>query len=123
MPQQTLGLDRVFHALADPTRRAVVERLGTGPAGTSELARPFEMALPSFIQHLDVLEAVGLVASTKEGRVRTYRLTPKPLEAAQDWLAAQRELWERRLDQFDEYVRTLSPDNRPTDDREDRRQP
>jgi DNA-binding transcriptional ArsR family regulator len=111
MPQQSAGLDRVFHALADPPRRAVVERLGTGPAGTSELARPFEMALPSFIQHLDVLEGVGLVASTKEGRVRTYRLTPQPLDAAQDWMAAQRELWERRLDQFDEYVRTLAPDN------------
>jgi DNA-binding transcriptional ArsR family regulator len=112
MPQQLLGrepadIDRVFQALADPTRRAVVERLGRGPAATSELARPFTMALPSFIQHLDVLEKVGLVASTKEGRVRTYRLTPQPLEAAEGWMAAQRALWERRLDQFDDYVRTL----------------
>ena len=100
-------LNRVFQALADPTRRAVVERLGRGPAPTSELARPFAMALPSFIQHLDVLESVGLVASRKEGRVRTYRLTPRPLQAAEDWMTAQRKVWERRLDQFDEYVRTL----------------
>ncbi|HEY8526675.1 MAG TPA: metalloregulator ArsR/SmtB family transcription factor [Acidimicrobiales bacterium] len=107
MPQQVADLNRVFQALADPTRRAVVERLGRGPAPTSELARPFAMALPSFIQHLDVLESVGLVASRKEGRVRTYRLTPRPLQAAEDWMTAQRKVWERRLDQFDEYVRTL----------------
>lgn len=107
MPQQVADVDRVFRALADPTRRKVVERLGLGPAATSELARPFAMALPSFIQHLDVLEDVGLVTSTKEGRVRTYRLTPEPLEAAEDWMAAQRQQWERRLDQFDDYVRAL----------------
>jgi DNA-binding transcriptional ArsR family regulator len=112
MPQQLVDIepvdiDRVFHALADPTRRAVVERLGLGPAATSELARPFTMALPSFIQHLEVLEKVGLVTSAKEGRVRTYRLTPQPLEAAEDWMAAQRQLWEHRLDQLDDYVRTL----------------
>jgi DNA-binding transcriptional ArsR family regulator len=105
--EQPVEVDRVFHALADPTRRAVVERLGLGPMATSELARPFAMALPSFIQHLDVLEQVGLVASEKRGRVRTYRLTPRPLDAAEDWMAAQRRLWERRLDQFDDYVRTL----------------
>jgi DNA-binding transcriptional ArsR family regulator len=107
MPQRTADLGRVFHALADPTRLAVVERLGRGPVATSELARPFDMALPSFIQHLEVLEKAGLVASTKAGRVRTFRLTPEPLEAAEDWMSAQRRLWERRLDQFDEYVRTL----------------
>jgi DNA-binding transcriptional ArsR family regulator len=100
-------LDRLFQALADPTRRAVVERLGRGPVATSELARPFAMALPSFLQHLDVLERAGLVSSTKEGRVRTYRLTPQPLEVVEDWMTTQRRLWERRLDRFDEYVRTL----------------
>jgi DNA-binding transcriptional ArsR family regulator len=93
--------------LADPTRRAVVERLGRGPAATSELARPFDMALPSFLQHLGVLEEVGLVTSKKDGRVRTYRLTPRPLQAVEDWMTTQRRLWDRRLDQFDEYVRTL----------------
>lgn len=107
MPQQLVDLDRVFQALADPTRRAVVERLGRGPAATSELARPFDMALPSFIQHLEVLEKVGIVASKKQGRVRTYRLTPEPIEAAEGWMATQHRLWERRLDQFDDYVRTL----------------
>lgn len=105
-------LDRLFHALADPTRRAVVERLGIGPAPTSELARPFPMALPSFLQHLDVLEHAGLVTSEKRGRVRTYRLTPRPLASAQDWLARQRDLWERRLDRFDAYVRTLKETDR-----------
>jgi DNA-binding transcriptional ArsR family regulator len=107
VPQQPAEVDRVFQALADPTRRAVVERLGRGPAATSKLARPFAMALPSFLQHLDVLEKVGLVTSRKEGRVRTYRLTPHPLQAAEDWMTTQRRLWERRLDQFDDYVRTL----------------
>jgi DNA-binding transcriptional ArsR family regulator len=107
MPQQAAVLDRLFQALADPTRRAVVERLGHGPAATSELARPFGMALPSFIQHLEVLEKVGLVTSTKAGRVRTYRLTPEPMRAAESWMTTQRQLWERRLDQFDAYVRTM----------------
>jgi DNA-binding transcriptional ArsR family regulator len=96
--------DDVFRALADPTRRAVIERLGVGPASTSELARPFGMALPSFAQHLAVLERCGLVASSKEGRVRTYRLTPEPLERAGSWLAEQREHWTRRLDQLDAHL-------------------
>ena len=107
MPQQVAELDRLFQALSDPTRRAVVERLGDGPAATTELARPFAMALPSFLQHLDVLEKAGLVTSQKTGRVRTYTLTPEPLQEAEDWMTNMRTLWERRLDQFDEYVRTL----------------
>jgi len=107
VPQQPATLDRLFQALADPTRRAVVERLGQGPAATSELARPFAMALPSFLQHLDVLERAGLVSSAKAGRVRTFQLTPRPLEVVEDWMTTQRRLWERRLDQFDEYVHTL----------------
>lgn len=107
MPQQVADLNRVFQALADPTRRAIVERLGRGPAATSELAAPFPMALPSFLQHLDVLTKVGLVTSRKEGRVRTFRLTPRPLQVVEDWMTTQRQLWERRLDQFDNYVRTL----------------
>jgi len=107
MPNQSLALDRVFHALGDPTRRAVLRRLGDGPAAVSELARPFDMALPSFTQHLDVLEACGLVRSRKAGRVRTYRLVPKPLQAAEHWMVAQRRLWERRLDQLDAYLLEL----------------
>jgi DNA-binding transcriptional ArsR family regulator len=112
MPQQAATLDHLFQALADPTRRAVVERLGRGPAATTELARPFPMALPSFLQHLEVLERAGLVRSTKEGRVRTFWLTPRPLHAVDDWMASQRRLWARRLDQFDDYVRTLKETNR-----------
>jgi DNA-binding transcriptional ArsR family regulator len=107
MPNQQAELDLVFRALADPTRRAVVERLGAGPAATSELARPFAMALPSFTQHLEVLERGGLVTSVKQGRVRTYCLAPEPLAVAEHWMATQREHWERRLDQLDDYLTQL----------------
>jgi len=109
MPQQTVELDQVFQALADPTRRQVVEQLGSGSASTSQLAEPFSMALPSFIQHLSVLERAGLVTSTKRGRVRTYELVPAALGVADGWLAEQRRLWERRLDQLDDLLRTLDP--------------
>lgn len=104
MPYQVARLDRVFRALADPTRRAVVERLGAGPAAVTELARPFGMALPSFTQHLAVLEESGLVRSRKRGRVRTYQLSAKPLAAAERWMTSQRALWERRLDQLDRLL-------------------
>jgi DNA-binding transcriptional ArsR family regulator len=107
MPKQRVELDQVFQALADPTRRKVIERLVSGPASTSELAEPFEMALPSFTQHLAVLERAGLVTSTKTGRVRTYRLAPAALDVADGWLADQRRTWERRLDQLDEFLATL----------------
>lgn len=106
MPNQ-LRLDGVFRALADPTRRAVLQRLGRGPAPVSELAQPFAMALPSFMQHLEVLEECGLVRSRKVGRVRTIRLVPEPLKKAERWMAAQRALWERRLDQLDAYLEEL----------------
>lgn len=104
MPNQHAQLDRVFHALGDPTRRAVVRRLGSGPAAVGELARPFKMALPSFTQHLAVLEKSGLVTSRKEGRQRIYKLAPAPLKAAEKWMLEQRALWEQRLDQLDEYL-------------------
>ena len=110
MPQQTVELDQVFQALADPTRRLVVEQLGSGSASTSQLAEPFSMALPSFIQHLSVLERAGLVTSTKRGRVRTYELVPAALGIADGWLAEQRRLWERRLDQLDDLLNTLPAD-------------
>jgi len=100
-------IDGIFRALADPTRRRVVERLNRSPASVSELAQPFEMALPSFIEHLRVLEGCGLVRSQKIGRIRTYELAPEPLKLAENWLAEQRASWERRLDQFDAYVMTL----------------
>lgn len=105
MPNQATDLGRVFQALADPTRRAVLERLAGGPAAMSDLAQPFRMALPSFAQHLDVLEDCGLVRSSKEGRVRTYRIAPQAMKAAEGWLAKQRALWTRRLDQLDDYLK------------------
>jgi len=107
-----MRLDRVFRALSDPTRRAVLERLARGPAPVSELAQPFRMALPSFAQHLDVLEDCGLVRSRKSGRVRTYRLVPKPLETASLWMDAQRAHWERRLDRLDDYLNKMKEHKR-----------
>ncbi|MEV4119925.1 metalloregulator ArsR/SmtB family transcription factor [Micromonospora sp. NPDC049645] len=113
MAKQVGGtLDGVLHALSDPTRRQVVERLAQGPATTSELARPFDMALPSFTQHLHVLERSGLVTSDKQGRVRTYRLAPEPLEHLDSWLAAQRARWTRRLDQLDSLLYDLKEQQR-----------
>lgn len=107
MPNQLVELDLVFQALADTTRRSVIERLASGAASTSELAASSDMALPSFTQHLGVLERAGLVTSTKTGRVRTYRLAPAPLEQADRWLVDQRRLWERRLDQLDDFLTTI----------------
>jgi DNA-binding transcriptional ArsR family regulator len=107
VPNQSTQLDRVFRALADPTRRAVLERLNRGVASMTELARPFTMSLPSFAQHLDALERCGLVRSRKAGRVRTYRLAPARLRVAEHWLERQRQHWQRRLDQLDAYVTTL----------------
>jgi DNA-binding transcriptional ArsR family regulator len=104
---QFADVDEVFHALSNPTRRKVVERLSTGPATVSELAAPFDMQLPSFVQHLSVLEQSRLVKSTKHGRVRTYELAPERFKVVDDWLAERRQLWEARLDRFDEYVKQL----------------
>jgi len=100
-------IDSVFRALADPTRRRVLERLGRSPASVSELAAPFKMALPSFVEHMKVLEGSGLVRSRKSGRVRTYHLAPKRLELAEHWLTKQRALWEQRLNQLDDYLLAL----------------
>ena len=105
-------IDSVFRALSDPTRRRVLERLSRSPASVSELAAPFDMALPSFVEHLGILEGCGLVSSRKKGRVRTYRLAPKRLRLAEDWLARQRDLWERRLDQLDQYLIELKEKQR-----------
>jgi DNA-binding transcriptional ArsR family regulator len=100
-------IDQVFRALADPTRRHVLQRLGRGPASVSELAEPFAMALPSFVQHMGILEDCGLVRSRKAGRVRTYEIVPRRLKLAEDWLLRQRALWEKRLDQLDTYLATF----------------
>jgi DNA-binding transcriptional ArsR family regulator len=110
VPNQSAQLNRVFQALADPTRRSVLSRLARGTAAVSELAQPFDMALPSFLQHLEVLEKCGLVSSRKSGRVRTYKLLPHPLQAAEGWMVEQRRFWDRRLDQLDEYLEEFSAD-------------
>ena len=100
-------IDNIFRALSDPTRRHVLERLSKSPASVSELAEPFDMALPSFVQHMGILEECGLVQSRKTGRVRTYEIIPKRLKLAEDWMVRQRALWEKRLDQLDTYLTTL----------------
>lgn len=99
--------DDVFQALSNATRRQVLERLSRGPRTVSELAAGFDMKLPSFVEHLAVLEQSRLVKSKKQGRVRTYELVPAGLQVAEDWLAERRRLWEARLDRFDDYVRNL----------------
>src|SRR6266540_7544244 len=91
-------LDRIFHALADPSRMLIVERLSRGPASVSELARPLPMSLPAVVQHLQVLETSGLVQSEKLGRVRTCRIAPQALRTAEQWIAERRAVWERRFD-------------------------
>jgi DNA-binding transcriptional ArsR family regulator len=101
-------LATVFHALADPTRLAVVERLSVAPASATELAKPFAMALPSFMQHMGVLERGAIVTSHKTGRVRTYQLAPGSLQLASAWLAEFRNHWERRLDQLDHLLITTN---------------
>jgi DNA-binding transcriptional ArsR family regulator len=100
-------IDGVFRALADPTRRNVLERLSVQPASASDLAARYKMALPSFVEHMKVLEGCGLVRSRKTGRVRTYQLAPEKLRLAEDWLGKQRRFWEQRLDQLDEYLLTM----------------
>lgn len=107
MPNQTATLDDVFHALADPSRRLIVERLIKGPASVSELAKPLPMALPSVVQHLKVLETSGLIGSKKVGRVRTCHIEPAPLGTAARWIEEQRALWEGRFDRLDGYLKRL----------------
>jgi DNA-binding transcriptional ArsR family regulator len=103
----TTAVEDVFRALSDSTRRRVPERLSQGPASVSDLARPFEMALPSFVQHLGFLEGCGLVRSRKRGRVRTYDIASENLRPAEDLLAGTRAAWETRLDRLDSYVLQL----------------
>lgn len=100
-------LDSLFSVLSDPTRRAVLERLMRGPATVSDLAAPHDIALPTFLRHLKVLEDSGLVRSAKKGRVRTCHIEAAPLTAAEDWLNRQRRVWEARLDRLDALVLSL----------------
>jgi DNA-binding transcriptional ArsR family regulator len=104
---QSAPLDLAFQALADPTRRAMLEHLARGPASVTDLARPFDMSMPAVMQHLAVLEASGLVRSQKSGRVRTCRIDPQGLGQVEDWINARRREWERRLDRLGQYLDAL----------------
>jgi DNA-binding transcriptional ArsR family regulator len=104
MLNESARLDLAFQALADPSRRGMLARLSRGPASVSELARPLSISLPAVLQHVQALEASGLVRSEKKGRVRTCRLEPGALGAAEAWIAEQRALWEGRLDRLEDFL-------------------
>lgn len=104
MLNQSTPLDMMFQALADPTRRVMVERLSRGPASVSELAKPFSMSLPAVVQHLAVLEQSGLVRSEKVGRVRTCQINPQALSLAEQWINDRRLTWEKRLDRLGDFL-------------------
>lgn len=112
MTRYQTQLDHHFAALADPTRRAIVERLANGPARVTELAEPFGMALPTVMQHLKVLESSGLIRSHKKGRVRTCEIEPDALRGVESWFAAQVRLWESRLDRLDALALKLAKEER-----------
>jgi DNA-binding transcriptional ArsR family regulator len=114
MLNQAADLDRVFQALADPGRRTMLERLSAGPASVSELARPLSMSLAAVLQHVQVLEASGLVRSRKLGRTRTCQLNPVVLRSAEHWISERRSLIERRLDRLGEYLAEREPDDSGT---------
>ncbi|MEO8530802.1 MAG: metalloregulator ArsR/SmtB family transcription factor [Deltaproteobacteria bacterium] len=107
MAYHSTDLDAIFTALADPTRRAVLDRLTRGPASASDLAEEFDMTLQNFLAHLKKLSEAGLITSEKSGRVRTLALIPEALQPVRQWLDVQRDLWTARLDQFDNYVMRL----------------
>ena len=107
MAKHDLDLSILFHALADPTRRAILTRLAEGPQAVSDLANPTGLRLPTVMRHLSVLEEAGLIASSKDGRVRTCAIVPEALTPMRAWLDEQREVWESRLDRFDDYVTKL----------------
>jgi DNA-binding transcriptional ArsR family regulator len=109
MLNQSATLDPVFHALSDPSRRVMVERLSRGPASVTQLAEPLTISLPAVLQHLHVLEESGLVRSEKVGRVRTCHIELGAVGTAEEWIAALRAEWERRLDRLGEYLETSRP--------------
>lgn len=107
MLNESRRLDLAFQALADPTRRGMLGRLSRAPASVSELARPLSISLPAVMQHLQLLEASGLVTSVKQGRVRTCRIEPRALAAAEGWIAEQRALWEGRTDRLEDFLKAM----------------
>jgi DNA-binding transcriptional ArsR family regulator len=104
MSAQSEKIDRVFHALGDPTRRAMMERLSTGPVSVSRLAEPFGMSLAAVVQHLQILEESGLVRTEKIGRVRTCSIDPRGLAIAANWIGERRSIWEKRLDRLGDLL-------------------
>ena len=110
MLDHPVPLDQVFHALADPSRRAMVDRLTRGPASVSELAQPLTMSLAAVVQHVQVLESSGLVRTEKVGRVRTCSIEPAALRTAEHWISERRSLWERRLDRLGDFLAEQPPD-------------
>src|SRR5215470_14418392 len=104
MFSQSAEIDRVFHALGDPTRRAIMEKLSEGPISVSRLAKPLSITLAAVVQHLQVLEKSGLVHTEKAGRVRTCRMEPKGLSVAEQWIGDRRSLWERRFDRLGDLL-------------------
>ena len=113
MLNQSEDIDHLLHALADPTRRRIIERLSQGPASVTTLAMPFQMSLPAVVQHLQVLERAGLVGSQKVGRVRTCRLDADRLASVEDWIAGRRATWTRRLDRLGEVLANDPGGNSP----------
>lgn len=107
MAKHDADLSNLFHALADPTRRAILTRLAQGPAPVSELAEPTGLRLPTVMRHLAVLEQAGLIATSKDGRVRTCAIVPEALMPMRTWLDEQRVIWESRLDRLDDYVKKV----------------
>lgn len=113
MASRKPDIDRIFHALGDPTRRTIVEKLSHGPISVTLLATPLGISLAAVVQHLQVLEQSGLVRTTKLGRVRTCRIEPSGLSAAEQWIADRRSLWERRLDRLGDLLSEPGPDTPP----------
>jgi DNA-binding transcriptional ArsR family regulator len=105
------GLDKTFSALADPTRRAIVSRLCDGPASVGELSKPFDIALPTLLKHVRVLEKSGLVSSEKVGRVRTCRIETDALRASDEWLRQHISLWEQRLDRMEDHIKRMKEEH------------
>ena len=113
MPPNDLELDATFHALADPTRRAILARLASGEATVNELAEPFKISLPAISKHLKVLERAGLITRTRDAQFRPCRLETDPLKEAYDWIERYREHWEERFDRLGEYLREIHQEGGP----------
>jgi len=118
MPPNDLELDQTFHALADPTRRAILARLASGEATVNELAEPFAISLPAISRHLKVLERAGLISRGKDAQFRPCRLEPDALKEAYEWIDAYREMWEERFDRLAEYLKELQREGTTDDDRQ-----